>query len=67
MENVVPSEQGADTANQCGEDAWGLEDIVTSDDQSTIATREAIAALGVKFRSAGLTFPGTPVEIIASS
>lgn len=34
-------------------------------DKSTIETREALDALGVKCRSGGLTAPVTPVGIIA--
>lgn len=59
MEDIVPSEEEVDDANKLDDEPWCLEDIVNTADQSNIATREALTALGVKCRSAGFTVSGT--------
>lgn len=58
------SEQDVDPANQFDDEAWGLEDILSPVDQSTIGTREALVSLGIKYRSSRFPVPGTPIEII---
>lgn len=65
MEDVVPPEQDSYDANQFDDDAWDLEEIVNHSDPSTIVTRKALDSLVFKCRRAGLTIPGTLVEIMA--
>lgn len=67
MENFASSEQDADAAKKLDEEAWVFGDIVNTADQVNIATCEALAAFCVKFRSAGVPVPGTPMEIIELS
>lgn len=64
MQDFVPFEQDADSANQFHDDSCGLKEIVNPADQETVVTREALAAMGLKCRSAGLTVPGTLKDIL---
>lgn len=48
MEDVVPSQQDADAANQLDEHASGLVGVVNLADQSKIGTRDARTASVVK-------------------
>lgn len=65
MEDIVHSATDLDASNQLDGEVWDLEDIVDPAEESSRAMSEALDDLGVKCRSAGITVPDSPAEVIS--